>query len=299
MSGVTGLWFGMAEFRPIAQWLSARRVLVLLGLAGWVGLIIVGSGPRADESNWIGLPELADLATVVFLVLVAMGLVAFVVLLRTPTTRAVVERPRGRFGMWIALGLLLLLVTTNPEIIERLRFDPEDLEAAEEDPGDVPFGELGELPPTVVEIDQGDVVVLLLIVGVGAGLWHWTRRRANELAAANSSKIVTPEAGLASLLDEATRLLSLDDEPRAAVMAAYANLEQALADEGYPRQRSETPTEHLERVVANISIDAGPVIELGRLYEVARFSDHSITARDRHQAITDLDRVRRQLAAKS
>jgi hypothetical protein len=79
-------------------------------------------------------------------------------------------------------------------------------------------------------------------------------------------------------------------------LAAYASLERALTERGHGRDPAETPTEHLARVLADDPGLAPPAIQLGALYELARFSDREITIDDQHRAAESLDRARHRLA---
>jgi len=126
--------------------------------------------------------------------------------------------------------------------------------------------------------------LLLVFVIVGAVLLRSRRRsiRATTGVADQASELLDED--LAAAIDEATDHLQFTADPRVAVLASYASLERAFAERGWRRQPAETPTEYLARVLAAVPLLAAPAVQLGLLYELARFSDHPITDDDRHRA---------------
>jgi hypothetical protein len=101
---------------------------------------------------------------------------------------------------------------------------------------------------------------------------------------------------LAKALDEAIEDLRRDPDPRRAVVAAYARMEQALSVYGLPRRPAETPYEYLARVARQLEAE-GPVASLTELFEVAKFSEHSVDEGMRGRAIDALTAVRREVRA--
>jgi hypothetical protein len=109
---------------------------------------------------------------------------------------------------------------------------------------------------------------------------------------------LTPEQlrELRAALDEAIEDLRRDPDPRRAVVAAYARMEQALTVYGLPRKPSEAPYEYLRRVGRELEAEE-PVAELTELFEVAKFSQHSVDEGMRGRAIDALTAVRRDVRA--
>ena len=99
---------------------------------------------------------------------------------------------------------------------------------------------------------------------------------------------------LARALDEAIDDLRRDPDPRRAVIAAYARMEQALTSHGFPRRPSEAPYEYLHRVARQLEAE-GPVAALTELFEVAKFSEHSVDETMRGRAIDALTAVRAEV----
>jgi hypothetical protein len=108
----------------------------------------------------------------------------------------------------------------------------------------------------------------------------------------------TPEQleKLRRALDEAIDDLRRDPDPRRAVIAAYARMEQALTLYGFPRRPSEAPYEYLSRVARDLEAEQ-PVAALTELFEVAKFSEHSVDETMRGRAIDALTAVRQEVRA--
>ena len=101
---------------------------------------------------------------------------------------------------------------------------------------------------------------------------------------------------LGRALDEAIDDLRRDPDPRRAVIAAYARMEQALTSYGFPRRPSEAPYEYVHRVARELEAE-GPVASLTELFEVAKFSEHSVDETMRGRAIDALTAVRAEVRA--
>jgi hypothetical protein len=106
---------------------------------------------------------------------------------------------------------------------------------------------------------------------------------------------------LQAVLTQAVRE-TIDDlrgavDPRRAVIAAYARMEAILDRHGYARRPSETPYEYLERVLLGLRVAPDAVRELTDLFELAKFSPHTIGDELRERALTALVAVRDGLKA--
>jgi hypothetical protein len=101
---------------------------------------------------------------------------------------------------------------------------------------------------------------------------------------------------LSRALDEAIDDLRRDPDPRRAVIAAYARMEQALTSCGFPRRAPEAPYEYLTRVARDLEAEQ-PMAALTELFEVAKFSEHSVDETMRGRAIDALTTVRQEVRA--
>jgi hypothetical protein len=90
--------------------------------------------------------------------------------------------------------------------------------------------------------------------------------------------------------------LESEDDPRAAVIKAYAGMERALAEDGLPRRPSETPLEYLRRALERLSASTAATTRLTSLFEQAKFSSHVIDEPMRREALAALGELRAELA---
>jgi Domain of unknown function (DUF4129) len=82
---------------------------------------------------------------------------------------------------------------------------------------------------------------------------------------------------------------------RLAVIRAYARIEQTFAAHGVPREKADTPLEHLTRVLEGLSVSASSARRLTELYEHAKFSSHAIDPTMKDDAIEALAGLRAEL----
>jgi hypothetical protein len=97
------------------------------------------------------------------------------------------------------------------------------------------------------------------------------------------------EAALTPLRDPA--------DPRTAVIAAYARLEQVLAERQLGRRTPEAPREYLARVLREQGMPERSLTTLTALFEEARFSHHVIPQSARRRALNELEDARVALGA--
>jgi phosphatidylglycerophosphate synthase len=98
-------------------------------------------------------------------------------------------------------------------------------------------------------------------------------------------------------VDAAITALDGETEPRAAVIAAYAAMQDTLAAEGIQRAAAEAPREYLHRVLLAGTAVPGEAGTLTALFEEARFSAHPISPGMRDTAGRTLASVRARLVA--
>jgi hypothetical protein len=100
---------------------------------------------------------------------------------------------------------------------------------------------------------------------------------------------------LADVLEDALDALRAEQDPRRAVIAAYANMERTLRAYGLPRRPAEAPFEYLERVLLALRATAPAVRRLTDLFERAKFSNHRIGPELKEEAIQTLGAIRDEL----
>jgi Domain of unknown function (DUF4129) len=136
------------------------------------------------------------------------------------------------------------------------------------------------------------IVVGSLILGIGGAMAVLAARRQRELLAATPIRET-----LAEVLDETLDDLRNEEDPRKAVIGAYANMERTLAARGVPRHESEAPAEYLTRILDVVSAGGHSVRRLTGLFSRARYSPHEIDAEMKEEAIDALTGLRAELQA--
>lgn len=279
----------MGFVRRFTSWFDRRRRVVLGTFGAWILVAAASAGSSPGDRGWVGVPDLSWVLVAFFVVLVPLGLALSFYLLRgdRQASEPVKRRPAS---YWIAALLFLA-------VFAALRVLSDDVDEADDDE---PIATVDEVP----EIDDrragsgddgrarsvaaSDIAVAATATAVAAAALWWLRRASTVEA----EPVARPAGAMAPAFDQAIADLELGDDPRRAVLRAYATLERASADRGRPRLDHETAAEHLRRALGALPIDPDELVELGRLYERARFSS-SVTpesARDRARAI--LDRAR-------
>ncbi|KLO33728.1 DUF4129 domain-containing protein [Mycobacterium haemophilum] len=168
-------------------------------------------------------------------------------------------------------------------------------------------------PPKQPNNDAGDMVgillastvLLFLITVVAAAITSRRRWRAAQKlrpatigdddvasrAPAKRSELLAraAELGLAAMSD-------LTREPRQAIIACYVAMERELANvPGAVPQDCDTSTEVLARAVEHHALHADNAVELVKLFEEARFSQHVMNERHREVAVQALRLVLTEL----
>ena len=276
----------MATSRVIGSGFDSRRRVVAAVLIGWVALIVIGAGDKSGAAGRFGVP---DGRAVFEWFMVAVAVVCLLLLpfiIGTRTGRPDVQRKRSR--SLIVLLAMAFIFSFGPDLREWLNGLGNGADA----------GSNVIAPPTtspVESVGQSDSVALLVVIcGVAVAALLWTRRRLS--GALDDPAELALEAAIGPALDQATQRLLTTEDPRMAVLAAYASLETSLSDVGRSREASETVTEHLTRVLVEVPVVTGPAVRLGELYELARFSDHQITSADQQEAAQALAQARSKLA---
>lgn len=281
----------MATIRAIAAWFTARRLVVAGVMIGWVLLVIVGAGRTPTADPLIGIPDLGN----VFLVALGVYAVLAVTLLvffRPARAPARQRKTRGLKSLLLVTLFFVVLASVFPPV----ELTEEPTPTGEESSVSQESGEVVGVVSGPPEVSGSDIAVLTLILLIAAAVL--VRSRSRYAAPSVDSEELQEdifESDLGLAFDEAAVHLRTDGDPRMSVMAAYASLEDALAQNGHFRDPAQTPSEFLADVLAALPSLAGPAAQLGHLYELARFSRQVITQVDRDQAADALAAARLRL----
>lgn len=285
--------------------LKGPRQRAFLGLAALALLLVAvavastGSVPAGAGGTRAPSHRLLDILISLFLVWMAFGAVLFVylmVLRKDALTDAAAARHKRRpwatvVGVAILVGLLALFVRwfwVDGGRAQGLanRFGP----------GPGGSSTVGTTAPDEYrpEFATGPVLVVLGLLVVAIAAWivayRARRRRLPQL-----SEPLLPALG--EVLDETVDDLRAEQDPRRAVIAAYARMERALAAYGLPRSPAEAPDEYLQRIFADLEVSRLATSRLTALFAWAKFSGHDVVPEMKQQAIEALEAVRNELRA--
>lgn len=148
-----------------------------------------------------------------------------------------------------------------------------------------------------------DLPILHILIGIGAGLlavavayaafllWRHLHR-AGPRAQAPQDTTDDERDLLARAVDSGRRALLGDDDPRIAVIACYAAMEETLAVSGVVRRASDSPQDLLERAAAGgLLPEAGAAADLTALFREARYSRHPMNVGHRDRAAAALAEI--------
>jgi hypothetical protein len=150
----------------------------------------------------------------------------------------------------------------------------------------------------------GPIVIILLVLVAAVAVYGlvrfimayrgtWTGWRRGAASVAIEPPADTGEADLLEVVESGRSALRLLDDARAAIIACYMAMEQALARAGTFRGAADTPDELLARAADQGLVRTDAAARLTALFYEARFSSHPVppTRRD------DAQRALAELAA--
>ncbi|HEY5150438.1 MAG TPA: DUF4129 domain-containing protein [Mycobacterium sp.] len=298
---------------PIARVIALGGLLVVLGVA------LRGRLPGVQQAEpdrpaaggpapLIGVIALVSAATLVVAVAIVMSI-------REPGRPMPAARydvpgggaPRGRRSwrmLLIGLAAILAWLLLNA-LLTQLRWpESADVPSPPTTPGPAPNGEPVPRPPVrqpggaddhVFWFLAASTAALMVLILTAAVVVRVRRRRyaasitAPAPAPADGADVSEPASGSESLALAAERGLAevgdLSREPREAIIACYAAMENALANApGAAPQDSDTPSEVLARAVEHQALQSGSATELVTLFAEARFSTHVMNEGHRETA---------------
>ena len=263
----------------------AATLLAVVALAARAYQPVAGDEPRREAST-----EFFDYVFTAAAVLWVLGGV-LVFVLWAGEARQDRNRLRLRIGLPGAVFLVsvVILLAYGPDVFDRIRPDggnsAETAATTRTGPRDAQAPAQRREAPEF-EWPLALAVGLGLLVGAGILGARWFRRRPEDTSLARA---------LASELDDRIDDLRRERDPRRAVIAAYARMEQLLGAHGVPRRAAEAPLEYLARVLLELDVGEHAVRGLTSLFEEAKFSHHDVGPHRRDEAISALIAVRDSL----
>jgi hypothetical protein len=279
---------------PVAQRGRAWALIAPLGLLLLLVVVVVASAGDLRGSSVDARDATGAMATVLFAlgaVWVA-GLLVASPLATGLTARAEVVAPR-RWSHGIVLILIvfaiLFLLSGAGGFGNRIRQITPATPTGEQTPQGRGSGEVLPTPPI-------DWPIVLAVFGV-ALLGFATAARMLVRSNKHVRREVEAREALASILEDTLDDLRAEADPRKAVIAAYSRMERSLAYYGLPRHSFEAPHEYLARVLAELDVAGPPARKLTRLFERAKFSEHTIDLGMKEEAIDAVSALRDSLTA--
>jgi Domain of unknown function (DUF4129) len=284
---------------------SARiRNAFLIGVGVLASLVVVavasrGDTPAGDDRSRSPSDTLLDVFFTLYLLAMAAGAIMFVVLLalqRRMRAESGQVRRRGLKEMLATLVFLLALgFLLGRRLVEYDRKPPLEPEVDA-------VGRGSGIPTITTSADSSAyepgfawlpalVTVGLILLALGG--W-WLAGRARKRARGELGRPALA-AAVARAVDLSLDDLRAEPDPRRAVIAAYARLEQVLAAHGLPRLPAEAPLEYLARMLAELEVGEHSARRLTDLFERAKFSHHAVGPEMKEEAIAALERVRDEL----
>jgi hypothetical protein len=274
-----------------------RRIVigatVLLGLLGAVGLAsraqtpTGGGGTRALDSD-ILLEYALVLIAAAALVVVPVAIWAVVAGRKEADATALPRRREWMLPLFLTMSLLAVL---SALVLGGRLLKHHHGHARSASPRPLAtLTEKGSRGPRAVRFDWMPVIVVgsLTAAGLVAAVVAFARGREPARPRRTAEAIVVA-------LERTLEDLRAEPDPRRAVIAAYAQMEAALAVAGFPRAPSEAPREYQHRVLLELGAGAASADRLTALFERAKFSPHAIDAAMKEEAISALEALRDEL----
>lgn len=274
--------------------------LVAIGLVSAVAVASSGSIPEGTGGTRRPSEALVDTLVSLLLVVMAVGSVFalwFLAVMRRDDAAAVTGGRARRRGPLTSVASLLMGVALVLIALRVLRSDRGPTVGDGLIPGLGGVAGISDEQATRYEprFQPWPVVVVVgLALAAGIALWVNGRARRRSLGREGPAE---PALLLADVLDETLDDLRAEQDPRAAVIAAYARMERALAAAGMPRRDAEAPVEYTDRVLTAFVLTPSATRRLTSLFAWARFSGHDVRPEMKDDAIEILELVRDELRA--
>jgi hypothetical protein len=300
---------------------ATRRVVALGALLALTGVALRGYLPGHDRApdHPHGSNPVAEVAVLALIgAAIVIFTIALVATLRAPRsprpTSQQIDRRDGRDGTRLTwrMALILLAVLLTWLIVVALLMQASTVvdfgqRPAGTDPSTpAPTPTAPSRPPPQDSPQQENrpffwllltaTIVMMLVWAAGLVLALRRRQRPDATPSRPRDAAEPPPPGPQPLEVAAERGLAamgdLSREPREAIIACYAAMEDALVDApGATPRDSDTPSEVLARAVEHHAIHSGTATELVDLFAEARFSPHVMNEEHRETAVRALELV--------
>jgi hypothetical protein len=208
------------------------------------------------------------------------------------------QRGRGRALFLMIFLALVFAIAMRFNLLRDFHFRPGA------DDGEVRGGQPTQsekkkkpLEPGTAQAPEFKWLPVFVATGAGMLLLGFVGIRSARRTRADLLEPYLLEQEFESLLEDTLADLHAEKDPRKAIIAAYARMERLFATYGIPRRPTEAPMEYLDRILGELRASGSALKRLTALFQWAKFSDHSVDAAMRGEAIEALTRVRDELKA--
>ena len=269
-----------------ARALAATLLVAVVAVAARRRPFAYGQG--ADDL--VQAQTIASVMTVVLLVGGVAVLVASLVLRRGGPVAVAPRRPWWIHIAWF-LALIAVLWMAPKSARDALQRQPAVARAAARRSQPEPVGSRTRDPGT----STGRSTLLIVLLGVASVALMATTRRTS----ARRTTLIDEGPDLGAVRADVEAGLDVaahEPDARAAIIAAFAAIQEALKARGIGRSSNETAAEFVGRVLRDAAAPAAPIQGLTGLFEEARYSTHPLGESERTRAIDHLNEIRSALA---
>jgi phosphatidylglycerophosphate synthase len=277
---------------------------VLAGVGTLVAVVLVAvlaAGSSDGGSRLSSRPiDPRTVLDVLFAVMLAYAVVVTVVLVVAVARSGRGDGRTSPGPRWLAMiqGMALMGLVMWLWLSRRPDREPVELEPVEFvfDSTTVPDGPTGVEPGS----SPGWVWMLalaLILAAAGVAWWTTHRLRGTAPLVPGADEDAERLHAVGDLFDSTIDDLRDHPDPRAAVIAAFARLQAGLTGLGVPRERADTPSRYLRRVLDHVEVSGPAAARLTQAYELAHYSHHEVGRADQLAAVDALVAVRDELRA--
>lgn len=297
--GESGVARSLSRHVALPRWVALPAAVILIAV---VALASRSTSAPAVELAFDGSPLIVALRVAGYVAefLGVAGLLAAAILYRGRLMRGRTAAKAGRklppvpwWAQVLALAAIVPLFVGQGAIV--LSYILEILRNLGSRSSSGPAGspDFQDLAPGLAARDTTSLLIAFVIV---AGLFllmvavviRWRIQDRRFAADGFNDQRTATEAAVDVSLDA----LRSEPDPRRAVIAAYAAMERALSGAGLGRRRSEAPMEYVRRVLTEQTRAPEEVRTVTDLFQVAKFSHHTVDEDMRDRAIKALERIR-------
>ncbi len=108
-------------------------------------------------------------------------------------------------------------------------------------------------------------------------------------------EVTAPHRSIKEYVEEAIYQVKIGKDVRGAILAAYLEMEKLMREHGVEDKKYYTPREFKEFAIQQLEISKAPVDALTALFEVARYSRHEMSEKDRAAALNALEEIKNEV----